>query len=142
MRVVIDANVIVSALINERGAPNQVMNLWREERFRLIITSATIDEVSSVLRYTKVRRFHQLSDQELDEFIALLEANSELVLPTNRLHVSVDDDDNHYIECAVAGKAQYLITGDKRQLLPIKEYQGIRILSPTSFLALAAMDEV
>lgn len=55
--------------------------------------------------------------------------------PTETLTVSSDESDNRSIECAIAGNASYVVTGDKKHLLPIGEYKGVQILSPASFLA-------
>jgi len=61
------------------------------------------------------------------------------VIPQRELQVSPDDSDNRYIECAVAGQADILVTGDKKHLLPIGEYEGVQILSPAGFLAMLKM---
>lgn len=134
MKAVLDANVFVSALINTRGTPKQLIDLWREEAFELLISNAILDEIGRVLRYPKIAALHKLTETELQTFLALL-GEEVLVAPTETLHVSLDESDNRYLECAVAGGAEYLVTGDKLHLLPIGEYQGIQIVSPAVFLA-------
>jgi predicted nucleic acid-binding protein len=59
------------------------------------------------------------------------------VHPKNKVSViKENDDDNRILECAIEGKVQYLISGDRKHLLPLKEYQRIKILSPAEFLKL------
>lgn len=135
MKAVLDANVFVSALINTRGKPRQILDLWREEAFELILSAAILDEIGRVLRYPKIAALHKLAEPELQEFLALLGEEGHVVEPVERLQVSPDEPDNRYIECALAGGADYLVTGDKLHLLPIGEYQGMQIVSPAMFLA-------
>lgn len=135
MKAVLDANVFVSALINTRGTPRQIITLWREEAFELLVSEAILEEVGRVLRYPKIAAFHKLPEPELQEFLTLLRDESRVIEPAERVDVSPDDPDNRYIECAVAGSAGYLVTGDKLHLLPIGEYQGVKIVTPALFLA-------
>jgi uncharacterized protein len=140
MKAVLDANVFVSALINTRGTPKQIIDLWREEAFELLVSETILAEIGRVLRYPKIVALHQLTEPELQEFMTLLREESRVVEPTDRLHVSPDEPDNRYIECAAAGAAEYLVTGDKMHLLPIGEYQGTQIVSPATFLAVLQLD--
>jgi putative PIN family toxin of toxin-antitoxin system len=83
---------------------------------------------------------HQLSKDEQEEFLALLRDETHLVKPKHRLSLSEDESDNRYLECAVAGGAEVLVTGDKQHLLPIKDYQGVAIISPADFLVLLQIE--
>lgn len=136
MKVVLDANVFVSALLSKQGAPRQIIAHWREEMFELLLSEELLAELERVLRYPKIAQVHHLSPAELEEFLALLRDEARLIAPQQRLDVSPDETDNRYIECAVAGGAEFLVTGDKQHLLPLKEHQGVIILSPTAFLVL------
>lgn len=136
MKVVLDANVYISALLSTRGVPRQIIDLWREETFELLISEAILEEVARVLRYPRVAKLHKLSEKEQEEFLALFRDETKLIQPKRRLSVSPDETDNRYLECAVEGGAEVLVTGDKRHLLPIKEYKGIAIISPATFLML------
>jgi putative PIN family toxin of toxin-antitoxin system len=136
MKVVLDANVYISALLSKRGVPKQIIDLWREEAFELLISEAILEEVARVLRYPRMAELHKLSQPEQEEFLALLRDEARLIKPKRRLSVSPDETDNRYIECAVDGGAEVLVTGDKRHLLPIKKYEGIAIISPATFLIL------
>jgi uncharacterized protein len=140
MKAVLDANVFVSALINTRGTPKQILDLWREEAFELLISKATLAEIGRVLRYPHIAALHKLAETDLQTFLALLSEEGLIVEPAEPLHVSPDEPDNRYIECAVAGDAGYLVTGDKLHLLPIGEYRGIKFVSPAVFLAVLSLD--
>lgn len=136
MRVVLDANIIISALISRRGLPNQLLQLWREEAFTLLISPEILQEIAKVIRYPKLRQLHQLTETEIETYIQLLEKEAILITPHARLSVSEDESDNRYIECAVAGGATYLVTGDKKHLLSISEYQGVKIVTAATFKAM------
>lgn len=141
MRVVLDANVIVSALISTQGAPRRILDLWQAEAFELVISGPILAEIERVLRYPRIAQLHKLPDAELREFLDLLRDESLVVAPQTQLHLSSDETDNRYIECAVAGNAGYLVTGDKKHLIAIGAYEGIPVVSPAAFLALLHMAE-
>jgi len=140
MRVVLDANVYVSALVGARGAPKQIIDLWHAEAFELLTSDAILDEIERVLNYPKIAELHKLTEAERRELITLLREESHVVHPAQSLHISPDEADNRYIECAVAGAADYLVTGDKKHLLPLGVHEGIQIVSPAVFLSLLQID--
>jgi putative PIN family toxin of toxin-antitoxin system len=136
MKVVLDANVFISALLSKIGAPYQIVAKWREEAFELLTSEAILEEIDKVLRYPEIAQLLQRSNTELEEFVALLRDEAHVVESKQHLSISPDESDNRYIECAVSGGADFLVTGDKHHLLPLKEYQGVAILSPAAFVAL------
>jgi len=69
IRAVLDANVLVSALVSPGGIPAQVLRAWRDERFHLVASQAILSEIDQVLRYAKVRKRHGMSDNEIKEWI-------------------------------------------------------------------------
>lgn len=137
-RAVLDANVVVSALLNPHGVPAQVLMAWRDETFDLLISVAILDEIGRVLRYPKIAERHGWTEDEIRAFLADLAA---LAIPTpgNLALTVVTDDptDDRYLEGAVEGAAHYIVSGD-RHLLALQEYQGIRILTPRAFLTILA----
>jgi uncharacterized protein len=89
-----------------------------------------------VLRYPRIARRHQQDEGAIQRFLKLLQNEAILVAPAELLSVVKEDEsDNRYLECAVAGKAGYLISGDNH-LLDIGDYRGIIILRPAAFVAL------
>ncbi|MBE2199012.1 MAG: putative toxin-antitoxin system toxin component, PIN family [Anaerolinea sp.] len=140
MKVVLDANVYVSALLTQRGNAHQILTYWQDKKFDLLVSPEIIAELSRVLRYPHLVRIHKKSDAEIRRFISLMQKYATLVEPTEKIAVSTDETDNRYLECAVDGQADYLVTGDKKHLLLIGAYQGIRIIAPAVFLALIQLD--
>ena len=140
MKAVLDANVIVSAVISSRGAPRQIVDQWRAEAFEHLTSEAILQEIGRVLRYPKIAALHHLAEPEVREFLTLLREESHVVVATETVAVSPDETDNRYLECAVADGADYLVTGDKRHLLPLIHYGGVRIVSPMTFLVALQLD--
>ena len=135
MRVVLDTNVIISALISQ-GPPHRIVAAWREQRFTALVSAALLAEYERAVRYPKVRRSHGLDDAELERFVGRFVRFGELVVPQRQLRiVSADPDDDRILECAVAGAATQIVTGDPH-LLALERYQEIPILAPRAFLEL------
>jgi putative PIN family toxin of toxin-antitoxin system len=136
MRVVLDTNLLISGIITPKGTPAKIVDAWHDELFELVVTEEILDEVERVLAYSKIRKYHRWSDKEIDEFITGLRVFGFLAKPEPLPGVPVrDPDDLKFLECAVGGEADCVVTGDK-DLLSIVEIWGIRILRPTEFLRL------
>ncbi len=139
IRVVLDANVYVSALIRPSGPPGQLIErfLDRATGLEIILSPGIVAEVLRALDYPKVRKYIRESvDAELwFENIVLL---ADLVTGDYDLpRVGADPDDEKYIAAAVEGRAAFIVTGDPH-LLAVKEYEGIRIVTPRALLDLLA----
>jgi uncharacterized protein len=136
MRVVFDTNIFVSALLSKRGAPNQLFQFWEQSKFELLVSQASIEELERVLYYSNLHARLNSSDEELSAFVNVFRERALWVIPQEQITVVEDDlSDNLYLEIAVAGSAQYVVSGDKH-LLRIREYRGIQIVPPAEFLAL------
>ncbi|MDD5467986.1 MAG: putative toxin-antitoxin system toxin component, PIN family [Anaerolineales bacterium] len=141
MRVVLDANVLVSALISRQGSPGRILDLWENGAFDLAASAEIIDEVERVIRYPKIQKKYRLSQEEVERLLGLISSLVILVKPGRRIKViAKDPTDNRYLECAKEGQAAYIVTGDKH-LLELKEYEGIVILPPAGFLALINLEK-
>ncbi len=131
---VIDANVFVSAVLSLAGTPARVLDSWRAERFVLILSTAILEETYRALQYPKIVVRHRWSESQVRAFIDALAAQALITPGVLTLSVIEDDPaDNLYLECAVEGHADVLVTGD-RLLLNLGVYQGIHILTPRAFL--------
>ncbi len=130
-KVVIDTNVFVSGL-TFNSKPREVLDLvWRGD-IEAWISSSILGELEKTLK----KDFHWDKEQ-IKHTLEKIKQKITLIHPKNKISVIKEkDDDNRILECAVEGKVQYLISGDKKHLLPLKEYHGIRILSPAEFLKL------
>ena len=130
-RVVIDTNVFVSGL-NFAGRPGEILELFIKGNIEVFISPFILSEIERILR----ERF-EWGEGNIRSVLNQIKRQTILVHP--RIKVTVikwKDDDNRILECAIEGKVQYLISGDRKHLLPLKEYQGIKILSPSDFLKL------
>jgi uncharacterized protein len=106
MRIVLDANVLVSAILSPRGAPAQILTAWRAEHFDLVISQAILAEISRVFRYPKIAKRHRWSEEQLQAFLENLAHVAILTPGTLTLTVIRDDPpDDRYLECAVEGAA-------------------------------------
>jgi len=128
---------MISALIQPKGASGQIIaSLLEEGPFELIVSPAILAEVRRSLSYPKVRKYIKASDEDLELWVASLELIAQPVEGNPRVNaVAEDPDDNKYIEAAVEGLAQFIVSGD-RHLLSLKSYQDIRIVTPRVFLDL------
>jgi putative PIN family toxin of toxin-antitoxin system len=136
IRAVLDANVYVSAAVRPVGPPGQIIERFlRGESFELVMSQAIADEVLRALNYPKVRKYLRPGlDVELwfEDIVVL----SHLVSGLGDFGgASKDPDDDKYIAAAVEGRAGFMVAGDS-DLLDLKQYDGIRIVSPRVFLNL------
>ncbi len=128
-KVVIDTNVFVSGL-NFSGRPREVLELMRKGRIEVIVSSFILKELREVLR-----KDFGWGEERVRDTIRLIEIQTSKVDPKTRLSIIKEkDSDNRILECALEGKVQYIVSGDKRHILPLKKFQGIEILSPADFL--------
>ena len=135
MRVVLDANVYVSSMVNTQGNPKRIISAWQQGAFDVLISHPILDEIGRVLRYPRIAKRHKQDETAIRRLLKLLENEAIVVEPTEVLDVIKDDEsDNRYLECAATGMAQYIVSGDNH-LLEIGEYKGIMILSPAAFIA-------
>jgi len=135
MRVVLDANVIVSAIISGRGAPSQILDEWEAGRFEVALSPAILDEIARVLGYPRIRERYKVTDRQAQQILSLLRSQAVIVEPEVSLDVvRADPTDNRYMECALAARADALVSGD-HHLLDLGHCQAIQILAPAAFLA-------
>jgi putative PIN family toxin of toxin-antitoxin system len=134
MRVVLDTNVLVSALLVEASLPAQVLTLWRAGRFTLLTSTQQLDELRQVTRYPKLRS--RLTPALAGRLINELRQVAVLVQDLPLVDVSPDPYDNYLLAMASGGEAEYLVTGDKQDVLSLERYLGTRILSVRDFLTL------
>lgn len=111
MRVVVDPNVFVSALISPAGPPAQVVRAWSEERYELIVSPALLAELEDVLLRPRFRRWFSEADAEV--FAAGLAADATVVDdPSEPDPISSDQDDDYLVALVRASSADFLISGD------------------------------
>ena len=134
-RVVLDANVIVSALIRPDSAPGRILRAAVDGRAVLLVTSAPLlSERLAVLSYPRLQRYLKIDVQERQAFVVLLEQIAEPVSLAHHPETGTcrDPADEPYLQTAVAGRADCIISGD-RDLLDMQEIDGIPIATPAEF---------
>lgn len=136
IRVVIDANVFVSAALKSHSKPAKIIDLVKEGKVALVLSHAILEELRKVFRYPKIRKELRLTVSEIDETLAEIAEGAVLTPGNIKIGAVKDDpDDNRYLECAMEGQADYIISGD-RHLIKLKVFQGIKIIDPATFLEL------
>lgn len=141
LKVVLDANIFVSALINPHGKPAQILNYVFENKIRLFTSSSIIEELERVLSYSRLMKRHGLEKEELKEFISALLSIMSLVEERKTIEVIMDDpSDNKYLSCALNAKVDFIVSGNVH-LLNLKEYEGIRITTPAQLLEIMEREE-
>ena len=135
LHVVIDTSVIVSGILSRKGAPAELLNAWRDRRFLLLCSSAIVAEVRAVVQYPRIRHKYYLSDEEIEQTVALLEHDALLVVGDANVAGSVPDDpkDEMFLVCALDGQADVVVSGD-HHLLDLGSYQDIPIMTARQFL--------
>lgn len=129
MKVVFDTNILVSALVFPGGRGEAALERIVAERDSLVISQPIIDELLGILS----RKFSR-DAEELAHVAVFLSDIGVLVKPRQRLRIVADEPDNRILECAVAGQADAIVTGDKA-LLELGEHDGVRIITLRAYLA-------
>ena len=131
MRAVFDTNVLIAAAIFPRSVPRRALDLVREEG-ELIFTTSSFAEIQETLSRDKFDRY--IAPAERVDYIAMLFRSATWVDPVEAIRVCRDPKDDKFLEAAVAGKADTVVTGDK-DLLVLDPFRRVRIYTPAIFLA-------
>lgn len=134
MRVVLDTNVLLSALISPHGAPDAIYKAWRAARFDLVTSTVQLDELRRVSRYPKLKAI--LPAHRIGAMVNNMQGAIVLEhLPNLPEGVEVSDPNDAFLfTMALAGEANYLVTGDRRAgLLQRGNAGGARIVTPATF---------
>jgi uncharacterized protein len=129
VRVVADTNVLISALLFG-GVSDQVFLAGLRGEIQLITSDPLLKELERVLKNKFKLDVHFVREviDEVRNVAEVVEISSHIDV------ISHPDEDNRVLECAVDGRADFIVTGDTRHILPLKEYRGIKILSPSEFI--------
>ncbi|MBI4607926.1 MAG: putative toxin-antitoxin system toxin component, PIN family [Candidatus Rokubacteria bacterium] len=133
-RAVLDTNTIVSG-IGWSGPPRLILDAAIAGAFVLLISADLLEEIRRVLTYPRLRA---LPPARVREVLALLPLIAQMVEPEGRISVVRQDPaDNRVLECALAGEATHIVTGDDH-LLALKSFRGVRIVAPAAFLKIVS----
>jgi putative PIN family toxin of toxin-antitoxin system len=131
---VLDANVIVSGFPRRGGVPSQLIDRWLDKEFRLIVSEHILDGVTRAWNRPWFR--DRFSRREVERALAVLRAEGTVVIPVPDVRgVTVDAEDDLVLATAIAGSADFLVTGDRR-FRAIDKYESITIRTPREFLTI------
>jgi uncharacterized protein len=128
-RLVIDTNVFVSGLISGGGSPAQILKAIQHGKIIHLVSDPIVEEYLRVLDYAQIRRFKKITDEFVADIAAYLVYQTERVEIVSSIKLSPDPDDNVFLETAVDGRADWLVTNDKADLLSLGSVQAIPIVS-------------
>ena len=132
MRVVLDTGILIAALITADTSPDQVYQAWRKKRFTLITSVWQLGEFRRASRYERVKKV--LRPTEAGNLVNGLKRHATVLTELPNVDLSQDPQDNPVLAMAIAGEADYLVTGDRRGLLSLKRVGATRIVTAAEFL--------
>jgi len=128
-KVVIDTNIFISGF-GWDAKPEEVLKLLKQKRIINYISLEILNELKRVVSYPKLKFSDQLQNRIL-EFVFFY---SEVIEPTEHIsHITKDPEDNKFLECAIAARAEFLISGDSH-LISIAEYRAVKIVDAATLL--------
>jgi hypothetical protein len=141
LRVLVDTNVWVSALLNPHGFPAQVLEALRADQFEPILSEPLLDELLDVLSRPRLVKKYRLEPRDIAELATLLQEKALNVEPRGQLHLCRDPRDDVVLETALLGKADYAVSRDddlKRdvELMQFMQQHGVTVVSVSQFLRL------
>jgi putative PIN family toxin of toxin-antitoxin system len=136
MRVVLDTNVLISALMIQTGIPAALYRAWQPGRFTLLTCAEHLDELRATLRKPAVAE--RIKPYNAGRLVNELKDLAEIIGSLPRVKRSPDPTDDFLLALSEAGKADYLVTGDKRGLLALGRHKNTRIVSARDFARLLA----
>ena len=136
IRVVLDANLFVSALLKPKSNPAVILELIEKREIELIISSDIHLEIRRVLLYPRLKKLHNHTAKQIDRLLKEFTRFAHFTKGMIKIEaIKADPTGNKYLECAVEGKAEFIVSGD-RHLRDVKVFEGIRIVSPAEFIKL------
>lgn len=133
MRIVADTNILVSALLASTSLPARLLASWRQNRFALLTAAEQIEELRRVTRYPRIRE--RLPPALAGRLVNDLRGLAVVLDRLPSVSVSRNPDDDRLLAIAEAGAADFLLTGDKRDLLSLERHGSTRILTVRAFLS-------
>lgn len=134
MRAVLDANVILSALIRPTGPNGEILRRLDAGDFQMVYSPAWIEEITDILTRRRLAERYQIGPADVARIVDLVDRQGILVQPSRLIEVCRDPDDNFLLAAAGQGAADVVVSGDK-DLLALGQFEGVAILTPTQFIA-------
>jgi putative PIN family toxin of toxin-antitoxin system len=133
MRVVVDTNILISAVIKPTSAVGPVLIALRNGRYTILYAQPLLTELVDVINRPRIRNKYGLTDEDIRTVIALILLRGEAVVPQEKITACRDPKDDKFLEVAVAGDADLIVSGDD-DLLVLNPFRDIAIVTPRAFL--------
>ena len=140
VRAVVDTSVLVRAAIRPHGTVGPVLLRLRQGGYTLLYARPLLEELVDVLNRPRIREKYRVTDGDIQTVVGLMLLRGEAVTPTERITACRDPKDNKFLEVAVAGEANVLVSGDQ-DLLALHPYAGIPIVAPNAFLRMLDLEQ-
>jgi putative PIN family toxin of toxin-antitoxin system len=134
MRAVIDTNIIIRAVIKPKGTVGPVLDRLRDGDYTAVYSELLLNELLAKLALPRIRDKYSVTDSDVADLLTLLALRGELVKPERHVNVCRDADDDRVIEAALAGRAEWVVTGDE-DLLVLERFETVRFVTPRTFLS-------
>ena len=131
MRVVLDTNIFISGIFWEGNYCSQIIDAWRNGKITLISSIEIVEELVETLKDFKIK----MSEEMIEEWQKMIIENAIIVVPIEKLTIVKNDPkDNKFFEAALAGDVVYIVSQDKKHVLSIIEFKGIKTIHPEEFV--------
>jgi putative PIN family toxin of toxin-antitoxin system len=134
MRAVVDTNILIRSLIKPNGTVGPIILRLRDEDYILVYSAPLVDELVAKLSLPRIRVKYHVGVEQIEALVAMIVLRGERVTPTRNVKLCRDPRDDMFIEAALAGEAQYVVTGDD-DLPALKKFETVRFVTPRAFLA-------
>jgi hypothetical protein len=132
MKVVLDANIIIGFLLTKGYILSSIFEYWENNAFKLLVSGSILEEYSLILKVLIEKGM--LNKQYANSLMRKIRKKALIVKVVTKLKLSPDKKDNRYLECSKDGKADYLITRDKKHLSFIRKFKYTKIIGAKQFL--------
>jgi len=141
VKAVVDTNIWVSSLLNPFGFPARLRRTFEEGLFHIVISPPMVEELIDVLSRPRIRNRYDITEEDIEELLLLIEDRAESVLISGNINICRDSDDDFVIETAIKGQAKYLVTRDDdikfdKEVSSFLSQHGVTVISLSKFLNL------
>jgi putative PIN family toxin of toxin-antitoxin system len=141
MRVVLDTNILVRAVIMPHGTVGPVLLRLRNGDYSLLYSQSLLEELIEVLLRPRIYRKYGLSQEDIKTVVSLILLRGEEVTPQESTNICRDPKDDKFLEVAVSGMADVIVSGDE-DLLTLSPFRAIQIVPPRAFLQMLDVDRL
>jgi len=137
LRVVLDTNVLVSGLLRSGSPADLLRQAWEDQRFGLVTSEWQLDELGRVTRYPRLKK--HLNAHEVGRLVGRMRRYAHVLDVLPSIAISPDPDDDPLLATAIAGEADWLVTGDKGDLLGLRKVKGVKIVTARTLTEVLAL---